>query len=64
MINMNKVLDIAIKNDGSDVHLIPGSKPVMRVSRELQEIEEMDVLGETELYEVYDYFVRGNIDKD
>lgn len=64
MVNMNKVLEVAISSDASDVHLIKGLKPIMRVSRELKEMEEMDVLGETELYEIYDYFIRGNIDKD
>ena len=64
MININKVLDIAIKNDASDVHLIKDLKPIMRISRELVEIEEEEVLGESDLYDAYDFFVRGNIDKD
>ena len=64
MLNINKVLDIAIREDASDVHLIKGLKPIMRISRELKEIEGESILGETELYEAYDYFVRGNIDKD
>ena len=64
MININKILDIAIEKDASDVHLIYGSRPILRIARELIEIEEEDVLEESELYEAYDYFVRGNIDKD
>ena len=64
MLNMNKVLDTAIENDASDVHLIYGLKPIMRISRELKQIEDQDVVEESELYEAYDYFVRGNIDKD
>ncbi|MBQ3145609.1 MAG: Flp pilus assembly complex ATPase component TadA [Clostridia bacterium] len=64
MLNINKVLDIAIEKDASDIHLIKGLKPILRIARELKEIEEEDILGETELYEAYDYFVRGNIDKD
>lgn len=64
MLNMNKVLDIAIEKDASDVHLIYGLKPIMRISRELKQIEDQDIVGESELYEAYDYFVRGNIDKD
>ena len=64
MLNMNKVLDEAIEKDASDVHLIFGLKPILRVARELQESETAEVLGEDELYEAYDYFVRGNIDKD
>ena len=39
MLNINKVLDIAIEKDASDVHLIYGLKPIMRISRELKEIE-------------------------
>ena len=31
MVNINKVLDVAIKNDASDVHLINGLKPIMRI---------------------------------
>ena len=64
MININKILDIAIEKDASDIHLIYGLKPILRVARELHEIEEEDVLEESELYEAYDYFVRGNVDKD
>lgn len=64
MLNMNEVLDTAIKMDASDVHLIYGLKPIMRISRELKEVENQDILDESELYEAYDYFVRGNIDKD
>lgn len=64
MLNMNKVLDTAIEKDASDVHLIYGLKPMIRVARELKEVEDQDIIGEEELYEAYDYFVRGNIDKD
>ena len=64
MLNINRVLDIAIEKDASDVHLIYGLKPMMRISRELKEVEDQDIIGESELYEAYDYFVRGNIDKD
>ncbi len=64
MLNINKVLDIAIEQDASDIHLIKGLRPILRIARELKEIEEEDILGEAELYEAYDYFVRGNIDKD
>ena len=64
MININKILDIAIKEDASDVHLIYGLKPILRIARELRQLEEEDVLEESELYEAYDYFVRGNIEKD
>ena len=64
MLNINGVLDKAIKKDASDVHLICGLKPILRVSRELETLEDEKVLEENDMYEMYDYFVRGNIDKD
>ena len=64
MLNINKILDTAIEMDASDIHLIHGLKPMLRIARELKEIEEFDKITPSELYEAYDYFVRGNIDKD
>ena len=62
--NMDKILDIAIEKDASDVHLIEGNKPMLRISRELIPIEEMEVLTQDDMSEMYDYLVRGNVDKD
>ena len=62
--NMEKILDIAIEKEASDVHLISGNKPILRIARELVPIEEMDVLTEDDMNEMYDYLVRGNVDKD
>lgn len=64
MIEMEKILDIAIEKDASDVHLICGIKPMLRILRDLVEIEEMDVLIPEDMYEMYDFLVRGNVDKD
>ena len=62
--DMNKVLDIAIEKDASDVHLIADNKPILRILRELVPIEEMSVLTPDDMNEIYDYLVRGNVDKD
>ena len=62
--NMDKILDIAMEKDASDVHLICGNKPMLRIARDLVIIEEMKVLTEEDMTEAYDYLVRGNIDKD
>lgn len=64
MVDMNKILDTAIKEDASDIHLAYGLKPILRIAKELKPIESEDVLGEDELYEIYDYLIRGNISKD
>ena len=64
MVNMDKILSIAIEKDASDVHLISGNKPILRISRELIPIEEMDVLKEDDMSDIYDYLIMGNVDKD
>ena len=64
MVNMNKILNTAIEEDASDIHLAYGLKPILRIAKELKPIESEDILGESELYEIYDYLIRGNISKD
>ena len=64
MINMDKVLKTAKEKDASDIHLVFGLKPMLRIARDLIAIEEMDELTVDDLNDVYDYFVRGNLDKD
>ena len=62
--NMDKILDMAIEKDASDVHMICGNKPMLRIARDLLEIKDMTELTEEDMTEAYDYLVRGNIDKD
>ena len=64
MIDMEKVLDTAMEKDASDVHLISTLKPMLRIIRELRPIEDMDPLTDDDMFDIYDYFVRGNLDKD
>ena len=64
MIDIDKIIDTAKKKDASDVHLIYGIRPILRIMRDLVELDEFDVLTEDDMMDVYDYFVRGNVDKD
>lgn len=64
MINLNKILNEAINRDASDIHFVLGKKPILRIARHLEEIEEEQILQEEDMYEMYDYFVRGNIQYD
>lgn len=61
--NINEILDEAIKEDASDVHLVCGRKPTLRVARELKELGKSE-LKESDMYEIYDYFVCGNVERD
>lgn len=62
--NINKILDTAIEKDASDVHLIVGNKPMLRIIRDLVPIEDMEVLTPEDMNEMYDYFIEGNLIKD
>jgi len=64
MVNIDNIIKIAIEKDASDIHLVSNRKPTIRVSRELIEIEELDKLKDADMYEIYDYFIRGDINRD
>ena len=64
MLHMEKILDEAIEKEASDIHLIYGIKPMLRISRDLYSIDEMEELTEDDMWEMYDFFIRGNIEND
>ena len=64
MINMDKVLKKNKEKEASDIHLVCGLKPMLRIARELIPVEDIDELTEEDMNEIYDYFVRGNLEKD
>ena len=62
--NLDKILDEAMKKDASDIHLICNNKPMLRIARDLIPVENSQVLTADDMYEYYDYLVKGNVDKD
>lgn len=64
MIQIEKILDYAIKKDASDIHFICGIKPMIRIIRRLEEIEDTEILEEEDMNEIYDYLIKGSIDRD
>ena len=64
MIQIDKILKIAIEKKASDVHLIPGIRPTIRLLGTLMPVDGFDELTEDDMYELYDYFLRGNVEKD
>ena len=62
--NMNQLLDIAIEKDASDIHLVCGNPPLLRIIRNLVPIEGAQSLTAEDMYEIYDMLVRGNVDLD
>lgn len=63
MVQIERILDEAIERDASDIHLICGIKPMLRIIRDLVEVSNTDALSEDDMSEVYDYFIRGNVEK-
>lgn len=64
MILIEKIMKEAIKKDASDIHLINGLRPILRIARSLVELKDCEVLDEPALYDIYDYIVRGNVGKN
>ena len=64
MIQIEKILDYAIQHDASDIHFICDIKPMVRIARELKEVEDTEVLTLEDMNEIYDYLIKGNLDKD
>ena len=64
MVHIDEILDEAKERDASDVHLICGLKPMLRIIRDLVECNSSEILTEEDMTEIYDYFIRGNVDKD
>ena len=62
--NLQNYIDIAMEKDASDIHLIAGNKPMLRIMRDLIPIEEAKILTPEDMNEIYDELVKGNLDKD
>ena len=64
MVLIESIIQEALDRGASDIHLMNGLRPILRISRDLVEIPDIDAMDEGTLYEIYDYIVRGNVIKD
>lgn len=62
--NLNKILDEAMKLDASDIHFVCDNKPMLRIGRTLKPVANSEILTPDDMSEIYDYFIKGNIYKD
>ena len=63
MVLIESIIQEAMERGASDIHLMNGLRPILRIARDLVEISDIDILDEATLYEIYDYIVRGNVIK-
>lgn len=64
MVLTEQIIAEAIKRDASDIHLINGMRPILRIAKALVDVKEFPVLDEDALYGIYDYIVKGNVEKN
>ena len=64
MINVNNILKAARDRDASDIHFICGLKPMLRINRDLTSMEDAEVVTEQDMWDIYDYFLNGSVEKD
>ena len=64
MINIDKIIAQAIEKEASDIHLMSGLKPMLRIARSLVEMEDATVIKDDDMFDVYDHIVMGNVEKD
>ena len=62
--DVNGILKKANEQKASDAHFVSGLKPILRINRELVTLDEYDVITKDDMWEAYDYFLKGNLDKD
>ena len=62
--SINEIIDEAIEKDASDIHLICGNKPILRIRKALNPIERLNELTPEDMSDIYDQIVSGNLDKD
>ena len=63
MFNFDKILDEGIAKNASDIHIICGLKPVLRVNKALIP-SKAPVIQESDIFAIYDYLVKGNVTID
>ena len=62
--NLDKILDEAMKLDASDIHFICDNKPMLRIARTLVPLPDSEILTPDDMSELYDHLIKGNVYKD
>ena len=63
MLSLEDIIEEAIQRDASDIHIICGLKPVLRIKKSLIP-SKYPVLTEEDIYGFYDFIVKGSIEND
>lgn len=58
MVLIETIISEAVQKGASDIHLLNGLKPILRIARDLVEIPDIEPMDEGTLYDMYDYILR------
>lgn len=64
MINVGSVIKKAETMGASDIHFISNLKPMLRINRDLIPDDDSDVISNDDMWDIYDFFLEGNVEKD
>ena len=64
MLLIEEVIEEANQKGASDIHLVTGMRPIIRIKRNLVQISNKPILTEEDLWSIYDYIVQGKVEKD
>lgn len=64
MIRVNEIIKKGVETGASDIHFVTGLKPILRINRDLIVVEEFDVISKDDMWDVYDFFLSGNVERD
>ncbi len=62
--NINDILKEAQDKGASDIHFISGLQPMLRINRDLIPATDSEPLTKDEMWDIYDFFLSGNVEKD
>ncbi len=63
MVSLGKIIDEAMQRNASDIHIVCGLKPVLRIQKALLP-SKFPVLTEEDIYGIYDQIVEGKLEED
>lgn len=64
MLVIEEIIEEANQRGASDIHLVTGMKPIIRIKRNLVQISNKPIFTEEDLWSIYDYIVQGSVEKD
>ena len=63
MLNLEDIIEEALQKNASDIHIICGLKPVLRITKSLIP-SKYPVVTEEDIYGFYDFIVKGSVEND